>query len=129
MKCLSRVARLIPLFMGMLTVLFPITAHAGGYFLVDRDGRVISETSEKVIEIGSSGKRVAYHDGGTRVFDVEWDASKRTLVVKGDNVYLRIYSTGQIEKLTTIYEGEKQQMPIFVEPNVNFMPRQNPPRK
>jgi hypothetical protein len=109
-----------------LTLIFPISTDAG-YSIVDKEGKVISGDSENIIEVSSSDKRIVFKDrGGSKVFDVEWDASNKKLIVKGDDVYLQIYSTGKIEKLTTIQEGDERQTPIIIEPTVPIWPKHSP---
>ncbi|HAM50529.1 MAG TPA: hypothetical protein DCP92_07450 [Nitrospiraceae bacterium] len=126
MKRHFRAEQIVLILISITIAMVPILAYAGGYFVTDRDGNVISEKPEKVTIIGSSEKSIVFNDKRDRkVFEVQWDASSKRLVVKGDNVYVQIFSTGKIEKLTTINGDETNQMPITIEPVVPVSPRKN----
>jgi hypothetical protein len=97
----------------------PSILYAGGYFITDKDGRVISEDSEKTIILGPTEKSVVFNDyNGTKVFDIQWNADEKTLIITGDNIHLKIYSNGRIEKWTELKEGGEEQYPITIEPVV-----------
>jgi hypothetical protein len=129
MKFPFRAKNMVLILISISTLIFPISTNAGGYHIVDRNGKDISEDSEKIINVSSSEKRVVFNDEGDRkVFDVEWDASNKILIIKGDNIYLQIYSTGEIKKFTTINENENEQkqMPITIQPVIPILPGQKP---
>lgn len=80
---------------GVLIIFVFITLtsmlYAGGYYLTDRDGKVISENLEKTITVGPTEKTIVFNDhNDMKVFDIQWDADERTLIIKGDNVHLKV---------------------------------------
>jgi hypothetical protein len=104
--------------------------YAGGYYITDKDGKVISEISERNIIVGPTEKTIIFSDYSERkVFDITWDADEQTLIVKGDHVHLKIYSSGKIEKWSTFGDHESEQYPIFIEPIVPITPRQKSDKK
>jgi hypothetical protein len=108
---------------GMLIIFafitLPSILYAGGYFITDKDGKVISEDSEKTIILGPTEKTVVFNDyNGTKVFDIQWNAGEKALIIMGDNIHLKIYSNGRIEKWTELKEGGEEQYPITIEPVV-----------
>jgi hypothetical protein len=117
------------LVLSLIMFLFPIYSWAG-YQIVDREGKVLNKDSEDPFEISSTDKKVVFNGrGGVKVFEVEWDAASKKLIVKGEHVYLQIYNNGKIERLTTVQQGEQSQIPIAVQPVIPIMPRQkNPPQ-
>jgi len=99
--------------------ILPSILFAGGYFITDKDGKVISEDSEKTIILGPTEKTVVFNDyNGTKVFDIQWNADDKTLIIMGNNIYLKIYSDGRIEKWTELKEGGDEQYPMLIEPVV-----------
>ncbi len=101
----------------------PGSAKAGGYFLTDREGRVISEDREHVIVIGPADKTLVLLDnGGRKVFDLTWDADAQSLVIKGDRVHLKVHRDGTVEKWTAFPEGQAQP-PVLIEPIVPYAPQ------
>ena len=117
------------LVLSLIMFLFPIYSWAG-YQIVDREGKVLNKDPEEPIEISSTDKKVIFNGrGGDKVFEVEWDATNKKLIVKGEHVYLQIYNDGKVERLTTIQQGEQSQIPITVEPVIPIIPKQkNPPQ-
>ena len=104
-----------------LSLICATESEAGGYFMTDRDGKVISEDNQAVITIGPLDKTVIFLDRGEReVFELLWDAEARSLVVKGSRVHLKIDSDGTVEKWTRI--PEDQQIPLIIEPIVPVGP-------
>lgn len=98
-------------------ITLPSIVFAGGYFITDKDGKVISEDSEKTIILGPTEKTVVFNDyNGTKVFDIQWNADEKTLIIMGNNIYLKIYSDGRIEKWTEFKGGGEEQYPILIEP-------------
>jgi hypothetical protein len=70
----------------------PSILFAGGYFITDKEGKVISEDSEKTIILGPTEKTVVFNGyNGTKVFDIQWDACEKTIIIRGNNVHLKIY--------------------------------------
>ena len=125
MKLCSLPAKLI---LAGLVILMPAaSACAGGYFLVDKEGRVLNRAQDQPVEVGAGNGKAVFKDrSGTRVFDAEWDASNRILIIKGQNVYLRIHGDGKIEKLGTIQEGEPGRTPLVIQPVIPVFPGQRP---
>lgn len=106
-------------------IMVPAASFAGGYYLTDREGRIISEDSGKTVVIGPADKTAVLNDRGDRkVFDLEWNAGEKTLVVKGEKVHIKIYSSGKIERWTSIDEGNKADMPIVIQPIIPLYPGQ-----
>jgi hypothetical protein len=132
MKNYPGTKNIILMLIAMVTLMLPISAGADGYSIVDRDGNIISEDSKKIVSVSASEKRVVFRDKADHtVFDVEWDASNKKIIVKGGNIYLRIYSTGKVEKLMSINENdhEKDQSPVTIQPVVPIFPGQKPQKK
>ncbi len=115
---------LISVFFIFSFTIQPYSVDAGGYFLTDKDGRVISEDSEKTIIVGPTEKMVIFNDyNGTKIFDIQWDANEKTMIVRGNNVYLKIYSSGKIERFTESGEVSGGQYPLIIEPIIPIMPK------
>lgn len=115
---LSIVASLLFIFTSNISLVY-----AGGYYITDKDGKVISEDSEKIIIIGPTEKTIIFNDyNGTKIFDIHWDANEKTIIIKGFNIYLKIYSNGRIERWGEIKEGEGEQYPILIEPVIPIFP-------
>lgn len=113
---------------GVLIIFVFITLtsmlYAGGYYLTDRDGKVISENLEKTITVGPTEKTIVFNDhNDMKVFDIQWDADERTLIIKGDNVHLKVYSSGKIEKWSTFWSNELEQYPLFIKPVIPILPQ------
>jgi len=107
---------ILPLF------LFPCLSYAGGYVITDEENRIISEGSEKNIIIGPTEKTVVFHDSGDRkVFDILWDASEKSLIIKGDHVHMKIYSDGKMATWKRT-DSEKELSPVLIQPIVPVYP-------
>jgi hypothetical protein len=107
----------------MVTITVAAMTSSAEYILVDKN---VPE-AEKVIKVHSGDRQVEFLDRTDRkVFEAAWDASGKQLIVRGDNVYLRIHSNGKIEKLTTLQDNQQNniQQPITVQPIVPIYPRQ-----
>jgi hypothetical protein len=101
------------------------TYAQGRYHLTDRDGQVISEPPAKALVTGPTNQTIILNDRGNRkVFEVLWDADGREVTIKGDQVYLKIHSSGKIEKWNDLDNEKKDPFPIFIQPVVPI----NPPR-
>jgi len=119
MKITFQVKMAIVILILIFVILQALIAYAGGYFITDKDGKVISEDTNKTILLGPTEKAVVFNDhNGTKIFDIQWDAGEKTIIIRGNNVHLKIYSSGRIEKWTTFREGEAEQYPILIEPVV-----------
>jgi hypothetical protein len=115
------------LFIFNLTI---CSVYAGGYFITDKDGRVISEDSEKIIMLGPTEKTIVLNDyNGSKIFDIYWDASEKSIIIKGINIHLKVYSNGRMERWTEIKEGWEEQYPILIEPIVPILPENKPNQK
>jgi len=105
-------------------ILQPLLVHAGGYYITDKDGKVISEIPEKIIAVGPTEKTVVFNDhSDMAVFAVQWDADEKTLIIRGDNVHLKIYGSGKIEKWSSFEESEQGQYPIYIEQTIPVRPQ------
>jgi hypothetical protein len=102
----------------------PTIINAGGYFLTDKDGYIISESSEKTVVIGPTEKTIVLYDyDQIKAFEIQWDADEKTLVIKGDNVHLKVFRSGKIEKWSAYTDTEPEQYPLFIEPVVPIFPQ------
>lgn len=114
----------------IFVIMQALIAYAGGYYITDKYGNVISEISEKTVVVGSTEKTIIFSDYSERkVFDIKWDADEKTLIIRGDHVHLKIYSSGKIEKWSTFGDYESEQYPLFIEPIVPIMPRHKSDKK
>ena len=119
----DKTGAMLPVMVILLLFLFTCLSYAGGYFITDEENRIISEGSEKNIVIGPTEKTVVFHDSGNRkVFDILWDASEKSLIVKGAHVHIKIYSDGKMATWKRI-ENEKEFSPLLIEPIVPVYPR------
>jgi hypothetical protein len=108
----------------ILITTYPLKVNAGGYFITDKDGNIISEGSEKTIVIGPTDKTIVLNDdNGTKAFNLTWDAHERALLISGDHVDVKIHSSGKIEKWSTFEDSGQEQYPIFIEPIIPIIPR------
>ncbi|MGE5239469.1 MAG: hypothetical protein ACM3ON_11770 [Chloroflexota bacterium] len=58
-----------------LSLICATESEAGGYFMTDKYGKVISEDTQAVITLGPTDRMVIFLDRGEReVFDLVWDA-------------------------------------------------------
>jgi len=102
----------------------PTIINAGGYFITDKDGNIISEGSEKTIVIGPTDKTIVLNDdNGIKAFNLTWDAHERALIIRGDHVDVKIHSSGKIEKWSSFEDSGQEQYPIFIEPIIPIIPR------
>jgi len=102
----------------------PTIINAGGYFITDKDGKIISESSEKTVSIGPTEKTIAFYDHNKiKVFEIQWDADEKTLIIQGDTVYLKIFRNGRVEKWSTFEDSGQEQYPIFIEPIIPIVPK------
>ena len=111
-------------FVLILAIIKPSTVKAGGYFITDRDGNIVSEIPETSVSIGPTDKAIFFYDyNKTRVFDIQWNAGEKTLIIKGDHVHLKIYNSGKIEKWSTYMDTQSEQCPLIFEPVIPIFPR------
>jgi hypothetical protein len=97
----------------------------GRYHLTERDGQVISELPANALVTGPTNQTIILNDRGNRkVFEVIWDADGGAVVIKGDQLHLKIHRSGKIEKWTDLDDDKKDPFPIFIQPVVPV----NPPR-
>jgi hypothetical protein len=108
----------------VLVITRPLTVNAGGYFITDKDDNVVSESPETSVTISPSDKTIFFYDNNkTMVFDVQWDAREKTLIIKGDHVHLKIYNSGKIEKWSTYMDTQPEQYPLIIEPVIPIFPK------
>jgi hypothetical protein len=108
----------------MFIITHPLKVNAGGYFITDKAGNIISESSEKTVVIGPTEKTIVLYDyDQIKVFEMQWDADEKTLVIKGDNVHLKVFRSGKIEKWSAYTDTETEQYPLFIEPVVPIFPQ------
>jgi hypothetical protein len=116
---------MMAVFVLIFAIIKPSTIKAGGYFMTDIDGNIVSEVPETSVNIGPTDKAIFFYDyNKTRVFDIQWDAGEKTLTVKGDQVHLKIYNDGKIEKWSTYRDTQSEQYPLIIEPVIPLFPRQ-----
>ena len=90
----------------MFIITHPLKVNAGGYFITDKDGNIISENSDKTIVIGPTDKAIVLNDyNGTKAFNLTWDAHEWALIISGDHVDVKIHSSGKIEKWSTFEDS------------------------
>jgi hypothetical protein len=105
----------------VLGIIFPLEALAGGYYLTDKDGKVISDTPVNAIVTGPTDQTIILNDrGNQKVFELTWDAEGSAVMVKGERIHLKIHSNGNIEKWTNL--ENKDQYPINIGPVVPIVP-------
>jgi hypothetical protein len=125
-KPISQKKSLILLFFGLWGFSLPFEIYAG-YSITDRDGKVISEDPGNTLVTGPTNQTIILNDRGNRkVFELFWDAAGGAVVIRGDNVHLKIHSSGKIEKWTEFENMQNEQYPLFITPEVRIGP--NPPR-
>jgi hypothetical protein len=112
-------------FVLILAITKPSTVNAGGYFITDKDGNIVSESPETSVSIGPTDKAIFFYDyNKTRVFDIQWDAGEKTLIIKGNHVHLKIYNSGKIEKWSTYRDTQSEQYPLIIQPVIPIFPRE-----
>lgn len=95
-----------------------------GYSITDKDGKVISEEPGNTLVTGPTNQTIILNDWGNRkVFEIFWDANGSAVIVKGDNVHLKINSNGNIDKWTPLENDYKDQYPVIIQPVVPRSPR------
>ena len=115
---------------GIMTFFFfvlflPMEIYAG-YVITDKDGKVISEEPGNNLILGPTNQTIILKDRGNhKIFKIFWDAGAQTIVVKGDNVHLKIFSNGRLERWTSIEKGEKE-YPIVIKPVIPILPPVQP---
>jgi hypothetical protein len=115
---------IIPMLLGPF--LFPLMTYAG-YSITDRDGKVISEDPGNTLNTGPTNQTIILNDKGNhKVFEVLWDAASGAVTVKGDRVYLKIHSSGKIEKWNEFDNMQNEPYPLFITPEIRIGP--NPSR-
>jgi hypothetical protein len=116
---------MMTVFVLIFAIIKPLIVNAGGYFITDKDGNIVSESSERSVSIGPTDRVIFFYDHNkTRVFDILWDAGEKTLTIKGDHVHLKIYNDGKIEKWSPYRETESEQYPLIIEPVIPTFPRE-----
>lgn len=115
---------MMAVFVLIFAITKPLIVNAGGYFITDKDGNIVSESPEKSVAIDPTDRAIFFYDyNKTRVFDIQWDAREKTLIIKGDHVHLKIYSSGKIEKWSTYMDTQSEQYPLIIEPVIPIFPR------
>jgi hypothetical protein len=115
---------MMAVFVLIFAITKPLIVNAGGYFITDKDGNIVSESPETSVTIGPTDKAIFFYDyNKMRVFDIQWDAGEKTLIIKGDHVHLKIYSSGKIEKWSTYMDTQSEQYPLIIEPVIPIFPR------
>ena len=124
MKSNYHIAYITAVLILIFVITKPTIINAGGYFITDKDGKIISESSEKTIVIGPTDKTIVLNDdNGLKAFNLTWDAHERALLISGDHVDVKIHSSGKIEKWSTFEDSGQKQYPIFIEPIIPIIPR------
>lgn len=124
MKNNHGVTCMMAVFVLIFAITKPLIVNAGGYFITDKDGNIVSESPEKSVAIDPTDRAIFFYDyNKTRVFDIQWDAREKTLIIKGDHVHLKIYSSGIIEKWSTYMDTQSEQYPLIIEPVIPIFPR------
>ena len=115
---------IVPLFLWGLAL--PLETRAG-YSITDRDGRVISDDPGNTLVTGPTNQTIILNDrSNRRVFELFWDAGGGAVMIRGDNVHLKIHSSGKIEKWTELENNQSGSYPLFITPEIRVGP--NPPR-
>ena len=124
MKSNYHIAYITAVLILIFVITKPTIINAGGYFITDKDGKIISESSEKTVSIGPTEKTIAFYDHNEiKVFEIQWDADEKTLIIQGDTVYLKIFRNGRVEKWSTFEDSGQEQYPIFIEPIIPIVPK------
>ena len=115
---------MMAVFVLIFAIIKPSAVKAGGYFITDRDGNIVSESPETSVTIGPTDKTISFFDyNKMRVFDIQWDAGEKTLIIKGNHVHIKIYDSGKIEKWSTYRDTQSEQYPLIIEPVIPIFPR------
>ena len=124
MKTNHVVTCMMAVFVLIFAIIKPSAVKAGGYFMTDRDGNIVSESPETSVTIGATDKTISFFDyNKMRVFDIQWDAGEKTLIIKGNHVHIKIYDSGKIEKWSTYRDTQSEQYPLIIEPVIPIFPR------
>lgn len=119
----EKLAIILLVFIG-IGLVSPLERVWAGYSLTDRDGRVLSEDQGGTLVTGPTNQTIILNDQGNRkIFEIAWDATGMALVVKGDNVHLKIHSSGKVEKWSAYETENKDRYPIILTPVVPGKPR------
>ena len=114
------------LLLAVTSLMFGIVSSKtyAGYSITDKDGKVLSEEPGNTLVTGPTNQTIILNDRSNRkVFEILWDANGSAVIVKGDNVHLKINSNGSIEKWTPLENDYKDQYPIIIQPVVPRPPR------
>ena len=114
------------LLLAVTSLMFGIVSSKtyAGYSITDRDGKAVSEEPGNTLVTGPTNQTIILNDRSNRkVFEILWDANGSAVIVKGDNVHLKINSNGSIEKWTPLENDYKDQYPIIIQPVVPRPPR------
>jgi hypothetical protein len=107
-------------------LILPLETYAG-YSITDKDGKVLSEDPGNTLATGPTNQTIILNDRSNRkVFELFWDAGGGAVMIRGDNVHLKIHSSGKIEKWTESEPDKNGQYPLYIQPEVYIGPR--PPR-
>lgn len=119
----EKLAIILLVFLG-IGLVSPWERVWAGYSLTDRAGRVLSEGQGDTVVTGPTNQTIILNDQGNRkIFEIAWDAAGTAMVVKGDNVHLKIHSSGKVEKWSAYETENKDRYPIFLTPVVPGKPR------
>jgi hypothetical protein len=107
-------------------IILPLEMYAG-YSITDKDGRVLSGEQGSTLVTGPTNQTIILNDRSNRkVFELFWDAAGGAVMIKGDQVHLKIHSSGKIERWTELETDKADQYPLFIQPEINIGPK--PPR-
>ncbi len=121
MTLLSKIISSAAIAFLIFGLVLPLKIYAG-YAITDKDGKVISEEPGNALVTGPTNQTIILNDRGNhKVFEIFWDAQDRAVVVIGDNVHLKIFSSGRVEKWTG-FESDNNAYPIFIQPVVPIVP-------
>jgi len=124
MKNNHAVIYMMAAFLLILAITETSIVNAGGYFITDKDGNIVSESPETSVTIVPTDKTITFFDyNKMRVFDIQWDAREKTLIIKGNHVHIKIYDSGKIEKWSTYGDTQSEQYPLIIEPVIPMFPR------
>jgi hypothetical protein len=68
---------MMTVFVLIFAIIKPLIVNAGGYFITDKDGNIVSESSERSVSIGPTDRAILFYDHNkARIFDILWDAER-----------------------------------------------------
>ena len=106
----------------LLGFVFPLQGNTG-YYQTDREGKIISDTPGNTPVSGSANQTIILNDrSNKKVFEVSWDGETNSVIIKGDNIHLKIHQNGLIEKWTRVEEDQKTGFPLIFSPIVPVSP-------